>query len=203
MCEERELDSLGEARVTRRMLDQVWNDGGTRRCLEMAQWKFAMRAVRAEFTPNVTPGYGFKYAFEKGSDWVITSAVCYDERYESPCIQYTDEIGYWMADVDELYIKYVSDGETYGGDLSRWPATFTDAVKGYFAQRIVGSVSGADENKINRVVTLAERYMRIAKNKDAMAGPVTFPVTGAWVRARTRGGTGNWADGGSRTRLIG
>ena len=202
---ERDLASLTEERESRRKLDQVWNDGGVRRMLEMAQWKFAMRASRVDYDAGVSPEWGFRRAFAKGDDWVVTSAVCQDELYRVPLVRYLDEIGYWWADLDTIYVRYVSDGAQYGGDLSRWPSTFTDAVKGYFAQRIVASVQGASEGKIDQVEKAAERLLRTAKNKDAMAGPQQFVAPGTWVQSRSGGyGTkGPFGDGGSVSSLTG
>jgi hypothetical protein len=51
-------------------------------------------------------------AFAKPTDWVDTSAVCQDEYFRVPLLQYADEVGYWFADLDEIYVKYVSDGAT-------------------------------------------------------------------------------------------
>jgi hypothetical protein len=202
---ERELASLSEERESRHKLDQVWNDNGVKRMLEMAQWKFAMRASRVDFDVGVGPEWGFAHGFLKGDDWVVTSAVCQDEFFRAPLLQYEDEIGYWWADLETIYVRYVSDGVQYGGDLSKWPSTFVDAVKHYFALRIVASVSGADQNKIEAVVNASERVLRIAKNKDAMAGPARFAAQGSWSRARHGGfgSRGPFGDGGGRSSLIG
>lgn len=107
---EREIATLTDEREARRSLDQVWNDNGVRRMLEMAQWKFAMRATRVDYDTGITPQWGYRRAFAKGSDWVATSAVCYDEFFRTPLLRYVDEVGYWFADVDEIFVRYVSDG---------------------------------------------------------------------------------------------
>lgn len=200
---EREIATLTDEREARRSLDQVWNDNGVRRMLEMAQWKFAMRATRVDYDTGITPQWGYRRAFAKGSDWVATSAVCYDEFFRTPLLRYVDEVGYWFADVDEIFVRYVSDGPTYGMDLARWPSSFTDATKGYFAARIVGKMQGADGGKIQSVQQEAERLLRLAKNKDAMAGPTVFPAPGSWVRSRMGNGRHGRVDGGSRSNLVG
>ena len=45
---ERSLANLSEDTEPRRLLDQVWNNGGVNLCLEEAQWEFAMRTVRVD-----------------------------------------------------------------------------------------------------------------------------------------------------------
>ena len=43
---ERKLDSLTESFEPRRVMDDIYDGGGVRSCLEMGQWKFATRSVR-------------------------------------------------------------------------------------------------------------------------------------------------------------
>ena len=191
-CGERSLASLSEAREPRYLLDDVWNDGGVRACLEMAQWKFAMRAAEFTYESSVTPSWGYQYAFSKPTDWVNTSAVCSDEFFNNPLEQYSDEIQYWFADITPLYIKYVSDAITYGNNLANWPVSFTRYVEAYFAANIVLKLTNG-EKRWGAVQRVLKSTKLTAMNKDAMAGPTTKPATGNWVRAR---GGGRRRDGG-------
>lgn len=205
-----ETTGLTENREVRYLLDLVWNDGGTRYCLEQAQWHFAMRASRLDYNPAIEPDWGYKRVFDKPDDWVSTSGVFEDEYMRSPLITYADEVSYWFADRDEIWVKYVSDDTTYGGDLSRWPSSFTDYVKAYFASRIVHKLPGA----AGQVVFLlgppgredkghVAKTLLTARNKAAMTQPTTFPQNGSWVRARRAGTYRGWRDGGNRHSLIG
>lgn len=208
LCGDRQLSSLTEDREPRHLLDLVWNDGGARYCLEQAQWHFAMRASRLDYNPSISPSWGYQYAFDKPTDWVNTSGVFEDEYLTTPLTQYADEISYWFADRTEIFVKYVSDSTTYGMDLSRWPATFVEYVKAYFAGRIVHKIPGGsakaefllgppgreDRGYVNRV-------LMIAKNKSAMTQPATFPARGTWARARHQ--SGFRTDGGNTNSLIG
>jgi hypothetical protein len=211
-CRARAIASLSVNEEARHLLDLVWDDGGVRYCLERGQWKFAMRASQLYPETSITPPWGYQNAFAKPTDWVDTSAVCQDEFFRAPCLRYSDEIGYWFADIEPIYVKYVSDDPAYGTNLANWPVSFTEYVKLYFASRIVGKIA-QDKNVIIEIMgsdgsgqvrgRLAET-LKTAKNRDAMAGPTTFPAQGSWTRARQgSGGRGPLGDGGTTGSLIG
>lgn len=206
ICSDTRLASLSEAREPRYLLDEIWNDGGVRFCLEQAQWHFAMRSSRLDYNPAVTPDWGFQRAFDKPTDWVATSGVFYDAYMRSPLTQYADEVSYWFADEDEIFVKYVSDDASYGMDLAKWPATFTEYVKAYFASKIIRKLPGGTEKVEDichpRTGVLA-RALDTAKNKDAMTQPATFPTRGTWVAARHAGARRGFRDGGNTNSLIG
>ena len=205
LCEAREIVDLTVNEEGRRLLDSVWNDGGVRYCLEQAQWKFAMRAVKLDADTTFTAEFGYQYTFAKPSDWIATSSVSLDEYFNEPLTRYMDEGGFWYCDHDEIYVRYVSEHADFGGDLTIWPATFADYVKAHFASRIVHKLPGSERviEKITHPRTgEAARRLSIAKNKDAMAGPTTFPVQGSWARARS-GGRIRGDGGGRGGSLIG
>jgi len=137
LCGERTIDSLTENREPRFLLDHIWDNGGVDACLAEAQWKFAMRTQLLDYDPDLTMAFGYKRAFAKPSDWIITSAVCEDEYYNTPLLQYSDEAGYWYSDLSQIYVKYVSNDASYGGDLTAWPQTFADFVSAHFASKII------------------------------------------------------------------
>lgn len=207
LCGERALSALTENVEPRYLLDTAWNDGAAAQyCLEQGQWHFAMRSSRMDYNPSITPEWGYPRAFDKPTDWVATSGVFSDEFMKWPLTDYADEVSYWFANVDEIFVKYVSNSTTYGMDLSRWPASFADYVHAYLASKIVRKLpGGADkvEDICRPKAGVLDRALLIAKNKAAMANVVTFPTRGTWVAARhgNRGLTGR--DGGSLTNLIG
>lgn len=206
---ERRLASLTENVKPRHELDAVWNDGGVQFCLEQAQWNFAMRTAKMTPDTSVTPSFGYQHAFEKPTDWVNTSAVCQDEYYNVPLIQYADEIGWWFADITPIYVKFVSNDPTFGMDMARWPASFTEYVKNYFASKVVMTLT-TDKQKQQQLLgppgypdrgKLGDSLLT-AKNRDAMAKPAQKPAQGGWSRAR-QGGWGTGRDGGPGGNLIG
>lgn len=210
LCGEKHLASLTERREPRYLLDQVWNDGGVRGCLEQAQWHFAMRTSQFDYNPSFVAEFGFQRAFTKPDDWVITSGVFEDGYCLTPLTQYADEKGYWFSDRDTIYVRYVSDAVTYGMDLAGWPVSFTDYVKAYFASRVIHKLSASEQKIVFLMGPQAKpdkgwlgRSLMIAKNKSAMVMPTTFPTRGTWAAARMNGRNSNRADGGSQTQLIG
>jgi len=207
ICKERGLSSLSENVKARRLLDQVWSDNGVRYCLEQGQWQFAMRTQQVDYDPDIDPQFGYSYAFGKPTDWVLTSAMCSDERFQSPLRNYVDEVDNWYADITPIYIKYVSDDESYGGDLSRWPATFCDYAATYFASKIVTDISGSRELIdliLHQKTGLLDQSLMKAKNRAAMTQAAQRPAAGSWVRARaSRGHRGPMGDGGASGSLTG
>lgn len=201
-CKERKIANLNESREPRRLLDDVWESGGVDDCLEEGMWKFATRSLRMDYDTTIEPEFGLRRAFSKPDDWVITVAVCSDEYYNVPLTHYLHENNYWYADIDQIYVRYVSNNTSYGYDLSLWPASFMRYVAAYFASEIVGKLSGGNTETIDDVEKILTKNKRKAKGKDAWNQPAQFPAPGSWVtsRARYRGET---LDRGNRNRLIG
>lgn len=201
MCGERRLSSLTEQREPRRLLDDVWSQGGVDFCLEEGFWNFACRAVQVDYDPAVDPAFGLTYGFSKPSDWIRTAAFCSDERYRVPYRLYKDEPNYWYADITPVYVIFVSNDAGFGGNLAAWTGTFTEFVSAYFAAQIVGKLTNDKERMV-----LVEKKLKLAKrdalNKDAMNTAEGIPFRGSWARARG-GGRTPWSDGGNRGSLIG
>lgn len=204
ICGERLLHTttgLTEEREPRRLLDHVWDSEGVDACLEAGQWKFAMRTVMIDYDPDITPEFGLQRAFAKPDDWINTSALCSDEYFNVPLLQYVDEAGYWYAELDTIYVRYVSNDANYGGDLSLWPSRFTNYVAAYFADKIILKLT-SDKERIDKVEKKLEKNLLLAKSSDAMAGPTVFPPQGGWSQSR-QGYSRSRRDRGSRGQLIG
>lgn len=202
ICGERQLSAttgLTEATESRYLLDHVWNNGGVDNCLQSGQWRFAMRTIELDYTSTVEPTFGLRRAFIKPTDWIVTSALSSDEYFNAPLLDYVDEAGYWYADVDVLYVRYVSNNTSYGTNYTSWPAKFADFVAAHFASKIILKLT-SDEEKRDSVLRYRQKALLEAKNVDAMGDPTRFPPSGSWVNAR-RGGSRR--DKGSRHNLIG
>ena len=197
---ERALSSLTEERKSRRDLDTVWASGAVNFCLEQAQWYFAMRAIQADYDPDISPAFGFAYAFGKPSDWVVTSAFCSDEYMQVPINAYIDEAGYWYCDYQTIYLKYVSDDTGYGGDMLKWPATFADYVSSYMASEIILSTTQSMDRYQKFCQLILNPALITAKNKAAMTGPTQFPARGMWSKSRS---SSDMSERGNRSSLYG
>lgn len=205
---ERALASLAEANEPRRLLDQIYNNQGVDACLEEGQWEFAMRTIRIDYDPGITPTFGYVRAFDKPADWILTSALCSDESFRVPVLRYVDEAGFWYSDLDTLYVRYVSNDASYGGDMGKWPPSFKDLVAAHFASQLVLKTSN-DESRLNMFINPANpmhsirgRALLKAKSKCAMASPTMLPSQGNWSKSRMRG-TNRRDGGGTSGNLIG
>ncbi|EPA3124376.1 hypothetical protein [Yersinia enterocolitica] len=188
---ERQLVSLTENREPRRLLDAVW-DGALKYCLEQGQWNFAIRSVRINYSPSVEPPFGYHRAFNKPDDYIRTVAFASDPFFNSPIIQYTDEAGFWFCDLDEIYIRYVSNDQSFGLDSSLWPETFGNFVSAYLATQIAPRLkNGSDREWLAREYKMAKTD---ALTKDAIQEPTKIFPTGRWVRSR-EGGSARYSRG--------
>ncbi len=198
---DRQLASLTEDREPRYKLDDVWNRNAVKRCLQRGLWNFATRTQRMDFDPSITPAFGYQYAFQKPSDWLRTAAFSADEYFSEPWLHYTDESGYWWCDLEQVYIRYISDDNQYGNDLSIWPENFTEYVEWYLGWRVLPSLTHLS-TKREEVKKDMRDALTEAKATDAMDENMKRIPPGNWGQSRRgRGGSG-W-DRGSRNRLLG
>ena len=192
-----------------RLLDSVWDRGGINDCLSDGQWNFAMRAAKLDYETSIEPSFGPSRAFEKPSDLVRLCGFCYDAYFSSPIDNFSEEAGYWYADVDELYIKYVSNDSSWGSDYSLWTSRFTRYVEAYFGTRIAPALV-KDINVRALLTKEMKNLLSLAQSQDAMSGPSQALPMGSWRASRYgsgRGDRGRYGSGrgdrGSTTSLIG
>lgn len=197
---DRKIMSLTENRETRRALDSVWERDGVKTCLQMGLWNFATRTMQYDYSPSVEPPFGYKRAFNKPEDWVRTTAVCEDEFFKVPLIGYKDEAGFWFAELDTIYVGYVSSDSKFGMDFSIWPTNFTRFVELWFAWSICRRTTNSGPTKEDLAKDV-DKALRLAKSTDAMDEATQFLPPGSWSKSRL----GRWSrqDRGSRSRLIG
>lgn len=188
---ERKLASLSEAREPRRALDDAW-DIVPAYCLEAGYWKFAMRAVQIDASASVVPTFGYTNAFAKPSDFVRMFKQSQFPQFDPPLLDIVDEPDYWYANIDPLYVKYVSDDVAYGADQSIWPETFCDYIDMRLAFKTCKRITGKDPSE--DLIKGEQRAAAVARGKDAMNEPPGFPPMGTWASARLRGinSRGGW-----------
>ncbi len=183
---ETRLASLTENREPRRALDDFY-DQAVNYCLEAGQWNFALRSV--EFTANedIEAEFGYTYTFDKPSDWIRTAALTSDEHGRLTLLQYQDESQYWFADINPIYVRYVSNDESFGLDLGAWPSRFTRFVELYLAYLACERLT-QNATKRRELAADLKAAKKEALNSDAMndAGP-RFSPPGRVVRSRMGG----------------
>ncbi len=196
---ERKLASLTENREPRRVLDDVWR-GAIKYCLEQGQWKFAIRTSKLTYSTDVNPTFGYRRGFEKPNDCVRITKMCSDEFLNAPLLKYGEEAGWWFAELDDIYISYVSDSLDFGNDYANWPESFSRYVALYMA-----SEAGLRITQSERTILKIEKDLKQAKkdalSKDAMQDPTKFLPQGEWVSSRY--GDQGYRDRGSRSTLYG
>lgn len=180
---ERRLTGLTEARDARYHLDDAYATASLY-CLEQGYWNHAMRAVQIDASVSIIPSFGYTAAFEKPSDWIRTYIVANNDIFNPPLLRYDDEGDCWYADLETLYVKFISNDADWGADLGKWGPFFAHYVSVHLARRTCKRITGSTEG-VKDLIAM-ERLARIdARAKDAMNEPPKFPPRGTWVNSRT------------------
>lgn len=180
---ERPLLSVTEASTARRALDASWS-GAVATLLEAGKWRHALRTVELGEDNDVGATFGYQYAYTLPDDYVRLAELSADEKFSDPLWDYRLEgKGRLYADVEPLYMSYVSNDETYGMDLSAWPQFFAEAVGAELALR---SALQINQNRTDRndLITIAKAMLATALSHDAMDKPARRLPVGRLVRSR-------------------
>lgn len=196
---ERKLASLTENREPRFKLDDIWDNDLVDRVLQHGQWNFATRTVELTASTSTTPAFGYQFAFDKQNDHIRTVGVASDEYFINPLTQYTDEAAWWFADIEVIYVRYISNDSQYGNDFSLWPANFTEYVEFYLAYKVAPRLTGVEYSETGLLKKM-KLQLGEAKATDAMESPTKFPPKGNWASSRQGFATG---ERGKRNQLIG
>jgi hypothetical protein len=184
---ERPLASTSENREPGRRLNAIWDDGAVKALLESGQWTFATRTISITYSPSIDPsfdGQGYKYAFDKPSDFVRTTELCSDGRFQNEITDYQQDAHYWFCDFDTIYLRYVSIDDAYGNDLSTWPENFKKYAQAWLAVKLAPTSTKDDQNKALMLEKQLERRKVEALATDAMENPTQFPKETSWQKAR-------------------
>lgn len=199
-CGERRLAALTDNVESRRILDAIWDDGLITSMLSDGLWNFATRTLKYTYSPDIEPDFGYRRAFNKPTDWVRTAGMCEDEFFTAPLIQYEDEGGYWFANLDIIYVKFISSDSQFGGDLSLWTDNFTSYVELYVASKAVIRISQSESRKM-AIDKDMKKALSDAKSTDAMDQAAKFKPLGSWSVSRLR--RFQSSDRGNQNQLIG
>jgi hypothetical protein len=124
-----------------------------------------------------------QYKFDKPGDWVRTAYVCLDEDFRIPETDYADENGAWWANLDTLYIKYVSKDASYGYDLSLWPQSVVYYAEALMARKACKRLTQSDSDE-DILFKKVKKFKAEARALDAMEGPTKFTPRGSWTSSR-------------------
>jgi hypothetical protein len=184
LCEARSIATLTDDVEQRYVLDEIWDDGAIDACLEQGLWNHAMRTILidcdAGFTDPLNAGW---QRFTKPDDWVSVAQVSTDPSFTEPDLNYQDEGNYIYSYNQTLYIRYVSNDASYGNNYSLWPESFKTFVHAYMGLHALPRLSGATTEK-DKLERRLQRFLTVAKGRDAMKDPTKFPPETSWNRSR-------------------
>lgn len=187
---QRKLANLSENVESRRQLDTAWDDNAVKGCLEAGLWMFAIRSMALTYSPSLDSQFGYRYIFTKPEDWCRTALLCSDEYMQVPLLQYRDEAGFWRADLETIYVGYVSDDPAFGGDMSLWPKAFADFVECTLACGVVLPLTQSEQKK-DKADREVMAQLKMAQALVAQAQPTKLFPSGSWTSARMRNSMGN------------
>ena len=180
---ERRLTSLTEARDHRYHLDDEYAVA-LDYCLEQGFWNFAMRSVSMTASASITVAFGYQHAFEKPTDWLRTYQMSNNENFAPLLNDFKDEGGVWYADATPLYLRYVSNDTSYGGNLALWSPSFAYYVAARLALKCCPTICSGSAEKLETARNTETLARRDARSKDAMNEPPVRAPSGSWARAR-------------------
>ncbi len=181
------LAAVDEDVENRHALD-VHYDDALRFLIEQGFWKFAMRTVEITYDPDVAPAFGFSRAFNIPDDLVTVYQVSASDQLTPPLERWIRESNLFWADVDPIYVRYVSNSDDgYGYDLDTWSARFILAFTYELAWRTQPSIAGSSESMVERLEKDKVKYLLEALAYEALKEPAERPPVGNWVRSRFRG----------------
>ena len=177
------LASLAENRTARRTLDVVWDNGVLDYCLEQGLWSFATRSQEITTSTTIVPAFGYQYAFEVPTDFMGMNSIWTDARFQSALEVYAIEANVIYADYGTIYLKYVSNASTYGGNLARLPGTFGDYVSSRLAFEAEPLITNslAVNQKLDKQ---QQGALLTALNRDKRDKPRENLPIGNWTKAR-------------------
>lgn len=177
-----ELATLTDDRPERYQLDDAWDDA-VEHLLNQGLWNFAIRAVQLSADDDVAPLFGWDYGFSQPDDYIRTVGISDEPTFRNGFENYEVEAGKWFANIDTLYLRYVSNDAQYGLNIGAWTQAFAKCLEAYLAFETGLPMSG-DRGNRNDLFSLYEKRLTRAKTLDAFDESVKYSPQGRFVRAR-------------------
>ncbi len=187
----RKLATITENREPRRILDEIWGaaDDMVSWALEIGDWNFATRIVELSYSPSVEPSFGHRKAFDIPTDMRKLTSLSSDEFFTRPMTarEYQIASTYWLADLETLYVKYVSDDTSYGFNSAAWSEQFCELLACRLAYLACERITNSAQKKRDCAAELRQA-MAYAKSSDTMAEGTKFLPRGSWISSRSGDG---------------
>ena len=177
------LVTVTDNRRERRALDAIWDEDPIKQMLEETYWEFATRTMEWNYNSAIEPDFGYLRAFDRPVNYCRTVAMCSDEFFKEPLTEYQMEAGYFFCDLDTIYLRYVSDADNYGRDMSLWTELFRNCVATKMAKELAISLTKSQAMKDELSAEL-NKYIADAKSLDAQEKPTQYLRPGSWTRSR-------------------
>lgn len=182
------LASLSDDVQVRRELDANY-DNILQQALEMGLWLWALRSVNLTYDPSIDTSTfgGLAYGYTLPSDFVRIGAVAIDPYFRNELQDYelTGPGKTLYTNQSAIYLKYVSNGATFGLDLASWPETFADGVGHLLASSVALAVTKSRADQDNEM-KLGMQSITQAKVRSAVDERVKQKPVGRLVRSRFR-----------------
>lgn len=181
------IASLTEDRSVRYWLDRAWDNGLVNHCLEQGQWYFATKSQQITYSTTIVPAYGYPYAIAIPNDFLGMVSIWLDPYFTIPLQDYVIETGVIYTPFQTVYLKFISNANTYGNNLAKWPESFDRYVQAELALLTEPNItnSTAVYNKIEQTVI---KRKATAKNNDKRDKPRQNLPLGNWTKARVGAG---------------
>lgn len=183
------LAALTDEVESRRLLDSVYDDA-IKWCLEQGLFAFSLRSVRMSPDPNFTPLFNGPHVYLRPTDYLRTAGIWANATESIPLVAYIWEGTHLIANINQVYLRYVSSGTKYGFNLGAWTASFQSFVEAHLAMEICPRLTDSAA-KFKMLHDLRHERMRDANNRNSMDNPARFIPPGQWAVARFTGTAGN------------
>jgi len=149
---------------------------------ELIPWDYPV--VTTELTEDgvYDPSYGYQFRFAVPADWIRTESISANDRFLYPLERYHMEGSYFFADINKIYLRYVSSDHLI--TLSTWPTYIFNLVAAEIARRICHQVGEVDQEYVERKY---QEYKTEAFNTDAQRQPPQLISGGSWTSDRWYG----------------